>query len=66
MVIEKCISIFKRKLVEKALTEALLSQLHNEDIAGNDGPIERTINRLKDKNDRCLFDRFTTEVRSLM
>ena len=51
---------------KKALTEALFCQLHNEDVAGNDGPIERTINRLKDKNDHCLFDRFTNEVRSLM
>ena len=50
----------------KALTEALFCQLHNEDVAGNNGPIERTINRLKDKNDHCLFDRFTNEVRSLM
>ena len=48
----------------KALTEALFCQLHNED--GNDGHISKTINRLKDKNDHCLFDRFTTEVRSLM
>ena len=50
----------------KALTEVLLSQLYNDDIAGNYGPIERTINRLNDKNDHCLFDRFTNEVRSLM
>ena len=50
----------------KALTEALFSQLHNEDVAGNDGQVSKTINRIKDKYDNCVFDRFTNEVRALM
>ena len=51
---------------KKALTEALFWQLHNEDVAGNDGPVSKIINRLKDKNGHCIFDLFTNEVRSLM
>ena len=46
----------------KILTEALFCQLHNEDIDGNDGHVSKTINRLDDKNNHCLFDRFTMKV----
>jgi len=50
----------------KALTEELFAQLHNEEVDGNDGQVSKTIERIIDKNDHCLFDRFTSEVRSLM
>lgn len=50
----------------KALTKYLFPQLHNEDVNGNDGPISKTIERLIDKNEHCIFDQFTSEVRSLM
>ena len=50
----------------KVLTEALFCQLHNEDAEGNNRAVSTVIKRLKDKDDYCLFDRFTSEVRGLM
>ena len=46
----------------KALVEALFRQLHNKDVADNDVALKKTINILNDKNDHCLFDRFTSKV----
>ena len=54
----------KQRLVreKKALRDTLCAKLQNEQTANNNGVVANCIRRLRDKDDLCLFDRFSVCV----